>query len=71
MEKLKILAEMEGYNSIKEMLSEGCYGSSVPAICMNKGCNATYLMEPDMEDGFCEECRTNTVSSALIIAGLI
>jgi hypothetical protein len=42
-----------------------------PAICMNEGCDYTAETEPDQDAGFCEECRTNSMQSALILAGLI
>jgi len=42
-----------------------------PAICMNDGCDYTAEMEPDQDRGWCEACGTNTVASALILAGLI
>jgi hypothetical protein len=42
-----------------------------PAICMNEGCGFTCEMEPDQDPGFCEECRTNTMKAAPVLAGLI
>ena len=42
-----------------------------PAICMNEDCDFTCEMEPDQDAGYCEECRTNSMHSALILAGLI
>ena len=33
--------------------------------------NYTAEMEPDQEQGYCESCSTNTVVSALVLAGLI
>ena len=47
-------------------------GDSVsPAICLNDGCDYTTEMEPDQDRGWCEACRTNTVASALVLAGII
>jgi hypothetical protein len=42
-----------------------------PGICINPGCNYTTDVEPDQDRGYCEVCRTQTVQSALILAGLI
>jgi len=35
---------------------------------MNEGCDYTAEMEPDQDAGYCEECRTNSMQSALILA---
>jgi hypothetical protein len=42
-----------------------------PAICMNAGCDFTCQMEPDQDAGYCEECHTNTMTAAPVLAGLI
>jgi hypothetical protein len=69
--KLATLMEIEGYETI-EQLAEAILSDSVsPAICMNDGCDYTAEMEPDQDGGFCEECRTNSMQAALILAGLI
>jgi hypothetical protein len=38
---------------------------------MNVDCNFTCEMEPDQDAGYCEECHTNSMHSALILAELI
>jgi hypothetical protein len=38
---------------------------------MTEGCSYTCEMEPDQDRGWCEECRSNAVKSALILAGVI
>ena len=68
--KLKKLCEIEGISEM-EMLENATFDGSCPAICMNKNCNATYDYEPDQNEGWCEECQTNSVKSCLILAGLI
>jgi hypothetical protein len=69
--KLAKLMEIEGYESIEE-LAEAVFSDSVsPAICMNEDCDFTCEMEPDQDAGYCEECRTNSMQSGLILAGLI
>jgi hypothetical protein len=70
-EKLAQLLEHEGYDDIAE-LAEAIFSDSVsPAICMNEGCNFVCEMEPDQESGWCDECNTNSMNSALVLAGLV
>ena len=69
--KLAKLTAIEGYDSIEELASAILSNSVSPAICMNEDCDFTCEMEPDQDAGFCEECCTNSMQSALILAGLI
>jgi hypothetical protein len=69
--KLKKLIEIEGYDGT-EALMEAVFSDSVsPAICMNDGCEFTCEMEPDQDAGWCDECRTNTMKAAPVLAGMI
>jgi hypothetical protein len=69
--KLAKLIEIEGCDSIEELM-EAVFSDAVsPAICMNEGCDYTCEMEPDQDAGFCEECHTNTMKAAPVLAGLI
>jgi hypothetical protein len=69
--KLAKLIEIEGYDSI-EALMEVVFSDAVsPAICMNEDCDFTCEMEPDQDAGYCEECRTNSMKAAPVLAGLI
>lgn len=72
MSKLKTLMQAEGYTDEMEFLEEECMGfgmrMGVPAICTNPDCEYCCDMEPDQDRGWCEECQTNTVKSALILA---
>ena len=69
--KLAKLIEIEGYDSFEELL-EAVFSDAVsPAICMNDGCEFTCEMEPDQDAGYCEECHTNTMTAAPVLAGLI
>jgi hypothetical protein len=69
--KLAKLVEIEGYDSSDELF-EAVFSDAVsPAICMNVGCDFTCEMEPDQNAGYCEECRTNTMRAAPVLAGLI
>jgi hypothetical protein len=65
------LMEIEGYESIEELAEAVLSDSVSPAICMNEDCDFTCEMEPDQDAGYCEECRTNSMQAALILAGLI
>ena len=64
MSKLKTLSEIEGM-SVEEMMETGLTDGRCPSICMNEGCDATYDYEPDSTTGWCDECETNTVKSAI------
>jgi hypothetical protein len=69
--KLAKLIEIEGYDTFEE-LAEAVFSDAVsPAICMNEGCDYTCEMEPDQDAGYCEECHTNTMKAAPVLAGLI
>jgi hypothetical protein len=70
-DKLAKLMEIEGYDTMEELAQAVLSDSVSPAICMNEDCNFTCEMEPDQDAGYCEECRTNSMQSALILAGLI
>jgi len=69
--KLAKLIEIEGYSSIEELVQAVLSDSVSPAICMNEGCDFTCEMEPDQDAGYCEECHTNSMHSALVLAELI
>jgi len=69
--KIETLLEIEGYDNLDEFINEKAFDSIVPGICINEGCNATYEYEPDQDQGWCGECETKTVQSALILLGVI
>lgn len=69
--KLAAIVESEGFGSLEELLEAAAYDSVAPGICCRPGCTYTVEVEPDQDRGFCEECRTQSVRSALILAGLI
>jgi hypothetical protein len=71
MSKLQQLSEDYGFSDIMEMLEAATFDSVSPAICTNDGCDYSTDMEPDQSEGWCENCDTNTVKSALILAGCI
>jgi hypothetical protein len=69
--KLMRLCEIEGFRTIEEILFASSTDSVCPAICMTEGCDYTAEMEPDQDQGYCEACGGNTLTSALVLAGLI
>lgn len=69
--KLAKLAEIEGFPSVEALIEGAVFDSVSPAICLNADCDYTAEMEPDQDAGFCEVCRTQSVSSALVLAGII
>jgi len=75
MDKFETLMNIEGYVDSMEFLEHECMGFGlrvgVPSICMNEGCDYTTDMEPDQDRGWCEECKTNTVKSALVLYRII
>lgn len=71
MSKLEQLAKIEGYKDSFSLLEDAITDSVCPGICTRKGCDYTTEVEPDCQDGWCEECETQTVQSALILAGVL
>lgn len=70
--KLMKLCDLKGFESLDDLLLLAALTDCVcPAICMAEGCDYTAEMEPDQEKGICEACGGNTVTSALVLAGLI
>jgi hypothetical protein len=69
--KLNTLAENESFASVTELLEACAHDSVNPGICANPACDYSTEIEPDQREGWCEECRTSTVQSALVLAGLI
>ncbi|WP_338695249.1 hypothetical protein V5279_03860 [Bradyrhizobium sp. 26S5] len=70
--KLMKLCDLKGFEGLDDLLLLAALTDSVcPAICMTEGCDYTAEMEPDQEEGFCEACAGHTVTSALVLAGLI
>ena len=69
--KLMRLCERAGFEKVEEILFASVTDSVCPAICMTEGCDYTTEMEPDQDAGHCEACGGNTVTSALVLAGLI
>ena len=71
MSKLSTLTEDWGYESTLDLMTDYMHEGIMPAICMNKDCNYSTEMEPDQDRGWCENCSTNSLSSAAILMGII
>lgn len=71
LDKLRKLADSEGFGSSEEMCEFAVCDSVSPGICTAENCDYTAEVEPDCEDGFCEGCDGPTMQSALVLAGLI
>ena len=69
--KLMTLCDREGYKRFNDLVKASMCDSLCPAICMTEGCDYTTEMEKDQDAGYCESCGGNTVTSALVLAGLI
>ncbi len=68
--KLAKIAEAEGFPTIDAMLGAAAVDSVCPGICMT--CDFVVSdVEPDQDQGWCENCDGNTVQSTLVIAALI
>jgi len=62
------LASDWGFSTVDEMLESSVFDSVAPGICP---CGYSTEVEPDCEDGWCEECNDNTIKSCLVIAGIM
>lgn len=71
MNKLKTLMDIEGYEDEYALLDDLIDDSICPGICMNPNCDHTCDVEPDCANGYCEECGTRSIMSALMLAGVI
>ena len=70
-EKLIKLCEAEGFASIDDLCESAVMDGLCPAICMTEGCDHIAEMEPYQHEGYCEACGSNTLCSALVLAGMI
>ena len=69
--KLMRLCDLEGFKHLDDLIKASAADNICPAICMTEGCDHTTEMERDQTAGYCEACGGNTVTSALVLAGLI
>ena len=69
--KLAALVEAEGFDDIDGLLEAVAHDSVCPGICIRPGCEYTAEVEPDQRAGWCEECGTGSVQSAMVLAEVI
>lgn len=69
--KLQRLAELLELKTIDEMFDAAVTDTACPGICVNSGCDYIATVAPDERAGYCLNDGTNTVQSALILAGAI
>jgi hypothetical protein len=69
--KLAKLLEIEGYATSHDFAAAFVSDSVCPAICMADGCDHTTALEPDQDQGWCEACNAGTMTSGLLLMGLI
>ena len=69
MSKIKDLAEIEGFDSVDDMLINVGLDSVVPGICKTPDCDYVTEVEPDSRSGWCANCEKQTVVSALELYG--
>ena len=55
--------------TLEQITEEGIDSGCCASICTE--CGATQYMEPDQDQGWCDDCKKNTIKSALILAGMI
>jgi hypothetical protein len=65
------VCEAEGLATIGDLLALTVADSVCPAICMTEGCDYIAPLESDQEEGYCENCGSNTMVSVLVLAELI
>jgi hypothetical protein len=69
--KLLKLAELLGFKTIDEMFDAAVTDTACPGICVNPWCEYIATVAPDERAGYCQRDGTNTVQSALVLAGLM
>jgi len=68
--KLERLMIDWGYSDLMKFLEDIAFDSISPGICLNPGCDYSTEVEPDSDRGYCEICNTQSVKSALRLAGI-
>ena len=69
--KLEKLCEIVGADDVLTIIEQMLGDAVSPGICMNEDCDCVFEVEPDQERGYCFECRTLSVKSALVLAEFI
>jgi hypothetical protein len=69
-QKLLTLCEHEGVENALDLARKGMNGDFA-SICMVEGCSHIEYLEGDQREGWCSECQSNTMVSALVLLDLI
>jgi hypothetical protein len=69
--KLITLLKSSGYEALEDFVKAFMADNICPGICMAEGCDCVTEMESDQDEGYCEACGGNTVTSGLVLADLI
>jgi hypothetical protein len=69
--KLQRLAQLLGFKTIDEVFDAAVTDAACPAICTNPWCEYIATVAPAERAGHCPNDGTNTVQSALVLAGAI
>jgi hypothetical protein len=69
--KLRKLAELLGFQTTDEMFDAAVTDTACPGICVNPWCEYIAMVAPHERASFCPNDGTNTVQSALVLAGLL
>jgi hypothetical protein len=62
---------LKGSTSPRTLIRTFAHDSVCPGICTRPGCDYAVEIEPDQDEGWCEECHERSVQSALILAGIV
>lgn len=69
--KLLVILNSKGYDFLEDLAKDALSDSLCPAVCMVEGCDHIADMEKDQDEGECEACGSQTMTSALVLADLI
>jgi hypothetical protein len=69
-QKLRKIAAAEGFSTVTEMLEHAIMDAVSPGICSECDFICSSI-EPDAQEGWCENCDKNTVIAAPVLAGII
>jgi hypothetical protein len=70
-EKLMRLCDAAGRRDLYDLLTASLADSVCAGICTVEGCDHVTKCEKDQGAGHCDACGGTTVTSALVLAGII
>jgi hypothetical protein len=66
--KLLLICERTGYWDVPELIDSSLFKDSCPALCLS--CGYVEHKDPETFAGWCPACDTDTMRSALVLAGI-